>query len=106
MGEWSIYFMWLKDGFGFMVLEKWEIVLDVKDEDSEKSGIDVFSDVVGENELLVFGFDIVFYKLDSMGRKVLVNFENFIFEGEEKFISIECYSWFEDGKWLLVFMNG
>lgn len=61
---------------------------------------------MGENESSVSGFDIVFYKPDSTGRKVLVNFENLIPEGEEKPISIERYSWSEDGKWLLVFTNG
>ena len=105
-GERSTYFTWLKDGSGFTVLEKRETVLDAKDEDSEKSGIDALSDVVGENESSVSGFDIVFYKPDSTGRKVLVNFENLIPEGEEKPISIERYSWSEDGKWLLVFTNG
>lgn len=105
-GERSTYFTWLKDGSGFTVLEKRETASTASVTESDSSEIDALNDEVGESTSTVSGYDIVFYKPDSTGRKVLVNFENLIPEGEDTPISIERYNWSKDGKWLMVFTNG
>jgi dipeptidyl-peptidase-4 len=86
--ERSTYFTWLEDGSGYTVLERREGVKS----DDEKDGVS--------------GSDIVFYQADGTGRKVLVDFEKLIPEGQEEPIRIESYKWSEDGKWLMVFTNG
>lgn len=108
-GERSTYFTWLKDGSGYTVLEKREIKADTVTANSQtatQSDIDALKDEVGQDGEPVTGYDIVYYKPDSTGRNVMVNFEKLIPEGETKPLSIERYTWSKDGKWLMVFTNG
>nr|WP_203565473.1 S9 family peptidase [Alteromonas profundi] len=104
--ERSTYFTWLKDGSGYTVLEKRSSDTDASNDAVNNSDVDALKDDIGEAEASVSGYDIVFYKPDSTGRKVLVNFEKLIPEGQDEPISIERYSWSKDGKWLLIFTNG
>ena len=106
--ERGTYFKWLKDGSGYTVLERRQIekkVTPVKDGEVA-SDIDALDDKDADSTKGISGNDIVFYNPDSTGRKVLVNFENLIPEGQDKPLSIESYDWSKDGKWLMVFTNG
>jgi len=85
------YFRWLDDGSGYTVLEP-------RDKTKQNSKDD--------NEHGVQGNDIVFYKADGSGRKVLVSLEQLTPQGSKEALSIEDYQWSDNGQWLLVFTNG
>ncbi|MEE4246479.1 MAG: S9 family peptidase, partial [Kangiellaceae bacterium] len=82
---------WLDDGSGYTVLESRTL------ENNDKSSVSSDQEIKGS--------DIVFYKPDGSGRKVLVNFEKLTPNGQGKPVTINDYAWSSNGKWLLVYTN-
>lgn len=85
-GQRAPWFIWLDDGSGYTIIETREN----DDNDSD----------AGANRR-----DIVFYKPDGSGRKVLVASEHLRPSADDAPISINGYSWSNDGKWALIYTN-
>ncbi|MBF7073208.1 S9 family peptidase [Glaciecola sp. MH2013] len=99
--ERSPYFRWLDDGSGYTILEPRTSTPEGASGDGA-AGQSVHEDA---NEGSIEGNDIVFYKVDGTGRKVLVTFEELIPEGNSAPIAIDDYIWSNDGKWALIYTN-